>query len=116
MQLFSLENSRSDIYGSILCIIQDSEEDWQTESALMASVYGNSAISLAAAGAVDGNTGLFFHSETYVGKVHIEGIVEGELRAWDVAISLYLDSLLDSPLGKRSWALQERLLAPRTLH
>jgi hypothetical protein len=38
-----------------LCIIQDDEDDWRQESALMSTVYGNSYLNIAAAGASDGS-------------------------------------------------------------
>ena len=42
-----------------LCIIQDSQEDWVTESALMPSVYGNSFCNIAASGAFNSAEGCF---------------------------------------------------------
>jgi hypothetical protein len=44
-----------------LCIIQDDEQDWQRESALMSRVYGGSTINIAAAGSFDGNGGCLYH-------------------------------------------------------
>jgi hypothetical protein len=37
-----------------LCIIQDDEDDWRQELALMSTVYGNSYLNIAAVGAFDG--------------------------------------------------------------
>lgn len=42
-----------------LRIIQDSTEDWQSESAMMGMIYGNSYCTIAAAGVKDGNGGCF---------------------------------------------------------
>jgi hypothetical protein len=105
-----------------LCIIQDDEEDWRVESALMSQVYGFSTMNVAATGAPDGNTGLFFNRDTtLVRPCRLEGghsSVDGsptfvyELRCW----KFYRDSVLDTPLGQRAWVLQERFLAPRSLH
>jgi hypothetical protein len=41
-----------------LCIIQDDKDDWAKESGLMASVYGGSALNIAATGARNGSEGL----------------------------------------------------------
>lgn len=40
--------------------MQDSEEDWRHESGLMAAVYSNAWCNIAADGASNGNSGLFF--------------------------------------------------------
>ena len=42
-----------------LCIVQDDEDDWRRESALMSEVYGNAVVNLAATDAEDGSGGLF---------------------------------------------------------
>lgn len=47
------------IWIDSLCIIQDSKSDWEIESSLMSTVYGNSTLNLAASMAQDGNMGLF---------------------------------------------------------
>lgn len=47
------------IWIDSLCIIQDSARDWQTESQTMKLVYGQGAITIAAANASDSTKGLF---------------------------------------------------------
>jgi len=42
-----------------LCIIQDSSEDWDTESVRMFDIYKNSYLNIGAAGALDADGGLF---------------------------------------------------------
>lgn len=42
-----------------LCIIQDSEEDWRHESALIGKVYSNSTLNIMATDSKDGTQGLF---------------------------------------------------------
>lgn len=44
-----------------LCIVQEENDDWIEESALMSTVYGGSELNIAGAGATDGNGGLFFN-------------------------------------------------------
>ncbi|RFU28712.1 hypothetical protein B7463_g7603, partial [Scytalidium lignicola] len=96
-----------------LCIIQPCDMDWRTESALMSSIYGGSTITIAAAGATDGTRGCFLKPPGFIGKVHIE-LTTGEV--WDIAPSEFYRSVVNSPLAGRAWALQERLLSPRTLY
>ncbi|KIW02620.1 uncharacterized protein PV09_06065 [Verruconis gallopava] len=96
-----------------LCIIQDSEEDWQAQSALMSSIYANSCLTLAATGSSSDDGGLFFrhpkatfHGISKVGseyKVHARPVID------------HMDDA-QFPLFKRAWVFQERLLAPRVLH
>ena len=96
-----------------LCIIQLSDMDWRSESALMSSIYGGSTITIAAAGATDGTKGCFLKPPGFIGKVHIK-LSTSEV--WDIAPSGFHKSVVKSHLAGRAWALQERLLSPRTLH
>ena len=101
-----------------LCIIQDDEEDWRREASLMATVYGQSGLNIAATAAPDGQTGCLFPRDsvwTQTRQIKVE--VDGETRTYDYAdFRLLLNSVFNTPLNSRAWVLQERLLAPRTLH
>jgi hypothetical protein len=101
-----------------LCIIQDDKEDWRRESALMATVYGQSGLNIAATAAPDGQTGCLFPRDPVWGqKRQIKVEVDREIRTYDYADSrLLINSVFNAPLNTRAWVLQERLLAPRTLH
>ena len=48
-----------DIWIDVLCIIQDSAEDWQRECTVMGEVYGNSFLNLCAFAGGDSRSGLF---------------------------------------------------------
>jgi Heterokaryon incompatibility protein (HET) len=104
------------IWIDSLCIIQDDPEDWVRESGMMSSVYGCSSINIAASGALDGSLGCFFdRPSTWRCQVQIE--MEGQLCRYECLPSaMYYRSISSMPLLRRGWALQERLLAPRTLH
>ena len=101
-----------------LCIIQDDEDDWRQESALMSTVYGNSYLNIAAAGASDGSLGCFFENEPMRNnKLQVATIKNGEKKFYACTPSrIYRHCVSSTPLALRAWALQECLLAPRTLH
>jgi hypothetical protein len=115
LQLLGLEY----IWIDSLCIIQDDKQDWNTESKRMGGIYGSSAINIAATSAKDGNGGLFFAKpdatmQTYRLKVQQRS---GSSKWYDCIESGLADTCrYTTPLGERAWVLQERLLAPRTLH
>jgi Heterokaryon incompatibility protein (HET) len=104
-----------------LCIIQDeqasSDSDWIEEAGRMGSVYSNSYCNIAASDASDSLGTLFFERDTTTIRA-LEVTVE-----WHPSCqhSFFLfddyprDVLLNNPLNKRGWVLQEQLLAPRTL-
>ncbi|KAH8896268.1 HET-domain-containing protein [Thozetella sp. PMI_491] len=115
-----------------LCIVQDDRDDWQRESARMASIYSNSVACIGATMSEGSHGGCFqkqpvrvesFRSSDYH---HIDD--QGE---WEVHVRLPLDhgALSDgtidtrfnianhssAPLLTRAWVFQERLLSPRFL-
>jgi hypothetical protein len=104
------------IWIDSLCIIQDDREDWKRESALMSDVYGRSGLNIAASGAVDGRSGCFFKlPENRICQVQVK---QGNQVCTYKCVTwfMYNDCLSNMPLMNRGWALQERLLPPRTLH
>ncbi|PQE03462.1 heterokaryon incompatibility protein [Rutstroemia sp. NJR-2017a BVV2] len=80
----------------------------------MASVYRGAVINISAAGARNGTEGLFLTPSTFVTKFQITITQRGFKEIW--TISNPPESISDTPLAKRAWALQERLLAPRSIH
>lgn len=102
-----------------LCIMQDSKQDWETESALMASVYGHGLVNIAASSSSDSRGGLFYNRDPLVvqpfatrGK-NLPGLPDG----WYLWKNDHRWSALSSqPLNQRGWVLQERLLSARTIH
>jgi hypothetical protein len=107
-----------------LCICQDDLEDWQRESAKMAQVYKNSYLTIAATRSSDNSSGCFGARppKQYVSIPHtMEGGISGQLLAFllpvreEAAAEKYI-AMKEEPLSQRAWALQERILARRTLH
>lgn len=104
------------IWIDTLCILQDDDRDWMRESSLMSSVYGGSSLNIAASGAVDGNSGCFLQQSRTWGCMVKANVREKPNRFRCVPLAMYHDPPTQSPLAKRGWALQERLLPPRSLH
>ena len=99
-----------------LCIIQDSQEDWNREALTMRQVYQDSFLTVAALGAASNDEGLFalrdplLYSACFLFQTEQgENIYGGQ----DSTIGLVLDAW---PLHQRSWVMQERVLASRTLN
>ncbi|KAK5659436.1 hypothetical protein OQA88_637 [Cercophora sp. LCS_1] len=99
------------IWIDSLCIIQDSPTDWTTQAPQMHNIYKNASLTLAALASSSAFTG-FFHTRSP------DLIASHRLPDSSTAIpsDLWLTHFHESPLNTRAWVLQERLLAPRTLH
>ncbi|KAI9766855.1 MAG: hypothetical protein M1839_004760 [Geoglossum umbratile] len=108
-----------------LCIIQDDKEDWRKESAMMCSVFRGSALTLCATASSDSRGGLFFKASPDERGYSIWNRQAGEAE-WQIYVRRPIQhfSIFEgeknskgaSPLLKRAWVFQERLLAPRLVH
>ncbi|KAF2203010.1 HET-domain-containing protein [Delitschia confertaspora ATCC 74209] len=99
-----------------LCIIQDDDNDWKSQAALMADIYKNGLITLAASASSGPDSGLFtspdpqhLHRQLYdlTGNSDHKGIF------YRVPLK---HNRRDHPLLSRAWVFQERLLSPCFLH
>ncbi len=109
------------IWIDSLCIIQDSDEDWNAEAAKMESVYAGADCTLASTGSASGDGGCF-HDRLNLCSLRAckVGVSGGTQPEW---IYIRRDDLSDfrrgvdrAPLNQRGWVLQERLLSRRILH
>lgn len=103
------------------CIIQDDEKDWETQASLMAAIYENAYITLAAGASDNDDGGFFAKSRDKFTKLHkfhldVDGIdheihmrhaVPHPGQGWPCGEVL--------PLMTRAWTMQERILAKRYL-
>ncbi|OCL15471.1 HET-domain-containing protein, partial [Glonium stellatum] len=78
-----------------LCIVQDSQLDWETEAGRMCSVYQNALLTIAAVDSPDSNSGLFLTCPS--------------------RRTAKLEYLTQCVLTTRGWTLQEIILSPRIL-
>ena len=107
-----------------LCIVQDSLQDWKSESVQMGTYYWNSHVNIAIAQSTEGETGCF-RTRDPLGvqpcTVWMRFPQDRHYRTKPVLLSPYIKGGYDwrfkqsSILDARAWVLQERLLAPRTL-
>lgn len=100
-----------------LCIIQDDDEDWKTESKSMQTVFKNAYCTISATSAEDSTKGFLNRptnesdlqyvtvSESSHGRVHICRSIDN-----------FLDDVQNGVLNTRGWVLQERALSRRTIH
>ena len=111
-----------------LCIIQDSLEDWETQSSQMASIYNNAHLTLFASCGLDDahgflhcretsaatpvrlSTGNFDRIEIYFRKKSLSTSFSSAQR------SVFFTNVDDSYLAERGWIMQERFLSRRIIH
>ncbi|KAE9371084.1 HET-domain-containing protein [Stipitochalara longipes BDJ] len=86
-----------------LCIIQDSAEDWQSESVTMDSIYQNAEVTVAALAASDGSGGCF------------RPTVAHRIRPCSKGNRWHVHNAIIAPLNSRGWILQETMLSTRVL-
>ncbi len=93
-----------------LCIIQDLIEDWQREAQRMGSYYQKCILNISALDAPESDTGFLLSRQAHP-TVQLEGnfYMRPARRSWRKVFQ-------DSPLSRRAWVLQERLVSTRVLH
>ncbi|KAF5869228.1 putative heterokaryon incompatibility protein [Botrytis fragariae] len=128
------------IWIDSLCIVQDSLDDWKHESILMASIYSNCYVNIAATGAADSSKGCLAPRNPLYRSIPLftKGLLKPESEDKSIFVRHSLNrhhqfystpTILrnettsswgkekqEAPLLSRAWIFQERYLAPRTLH
>jgi serine/threonine protein kinase len=104
-----------------LCIIQDCQEDWVTESSQMGKIYSHSSLTISAVSGEPYSLNVesrMLHYNPDLSKSGAlcescaNGITGFESLTEDTATTM----LLDSPWFQRAWIFQERLLSSRLLY
>jgi hypothetical protein len=101
-----------------LCIVQDSPEDWQTESSMMDLVYKNSLCTIAASEATEPHHGLFKNRDTSsLTPFKVLFTPDDRSESYYCFYDWWWPDVCGKkPLNQRGWVVQERLLSPRTIH
>ncbi|KAK0716375.1 heterokaryon incompatibility protein-domain-containing protein [Lasiosphaeris hirsuta] len=101
-----------------LCILQDSNEDWQKEAVMMYDVYKNALLNISADDSPDARWGCFRERQPLaVIPMHLRFPDQDDGTFWLLPDTrAVFDSVTESPLAKRGWVFQERQLSRRVLH
>lgn len=107
-----------------LCIVQDSLEDWNKESANMGHIYKNSALTIAAEVSPDSQAGIFDSSNmerewAVVDQIMVQISCHSSKRGLKGNLicgrGIGEANMCRGPLSERAWILQETILSPRVL-
>lgn len=110
-----------------LCIIQDDDKDWKEQSYLMAQIYSQSFLNIAATASRDSSRSIFFKRYHACEPDHRSHSMQAHKLSDGVYVRpfpqiIHGNFMLrrpeddNSPLLKRGWVFQERLLSRRTIH
>lgn len=108
-----------------LCIVQDFDEDWRREAEQMGTYYQNAILNIAATSVSDGRMG-FFRARNPNFLLPYKVFANWD-QPWPIlntprkghyylCSKIWDNEIEDSPLNRRCWVVQERILSPRVLH
>ncbi|KAI2628056.1 heterokaryon incompatibility protein-domain-containing protein [Hypomontagnella submonticulosa] len=106
------------IWIDSLCIIQDSIEDWRTQSSLMHLIYKSASCNIAATWAEGGNDGCFRTVDPCLRdptSITLDFEVDGHSEYLISKSDTHHEDIAKAPLNQRGWVIQERYLARRQL-
>jgi hypothetical protein len=98
-----------------LCILQGQDGDWEKESKLMGSVFGNAYCTIAATSGVDSDAGFLGPRKSARNYVPVTSSSHGQVYVCE-AIDDFHHDVEKGVLNQRAWVLQERALSRRTIH
>jgi hypothetical protein len=104
------------IWIDSLCIIQDSERDWECESAEMGAIYRRAILTVVASGAENSNQGCFIPRQIRSTEALEVDLVHSAGKHTQIYLQLsYLYDRGKEPLDHRRWVLQEQQLSTRKI-
>ena len=99
-----------------LCIIQRDEEDWEKEAALMESVFSSAYCTISATSARSFHDG-FLHARPSRDYMPVPNAPSAAGPLWlSEIVDDFRADVEESPVNRRGWVLQERVLSRRTLY
>ncbi|KAH8588989.1 heterokaryon incompatibility protein-domain-containing protein [Bisporella sp. PMI_857] len=107
------------IWIDSMCILQDDNEDWRTQSSNMGNIYGNAQCNIAATWGEDGNDGCFSERDTCVIEpttITLDFTLNNTREYLLYEYSTLHEDVTKAPLNTRAWVMQERYLAKRQLN
>ncbi|RSL61509.1 hypothetical protein CEP51_013626 [Fusarium floridanum] len=106
------------IWIDSLCIIQNSDQDWQKEAGTMLEVYKYALFNIAATASANSFGGLFQERNPHLVQSEVVDIdtkaIKGQFHLVDQGY--FAEAVDEAPLNLRSWVAQERMLSPRIAH
>lgn len=109
------------IWVDRLCILQEHDEDFKTQSVKMGEIYGSATLTIAAASARTENDHILVPRERkwspFQVEMDLEGAGQAKLQARRLPHTMFteMDGGDYGKISTRAWAWQERLLAARTV-
>ncbi|KAI1121299.1 heterokaryon incompatibility protein-domain-containing protein [Nemania abortiva] len=99
-----------------LCIVQNDEVDWKTQSKLMGDIYQNAFCTIAAHSAKDDSDSFLHNTLLKRGQSALLG--RRGTQKWEASSPSHFarDYFSGSSISSRGWVLQERLLSRQILH
>lgn len=106
-----------------LCIVQDDDGEWESQSANMGLVYANAKCVISASASRDSNGGCFMPKDLFRDDCTLRGssrksirVIPSDNKSFAASLKLFKDKAENTVLSTRAWAFQERYLARRVLH
>ncbi|KAI2622192.1 HET-domain-containing protein [Hypomontagnella submonticulosa] len=110
------------IWIDALCIIQDSEKDWEEQSAKMCSIYEQAYLTIVASSSSSADISFLDHSRPPKFQYRVTNepdlilTARPEFRNGFHYYALHRDTVRQEPIITRGWTLQESILATRAIY
>ncbi|KAI0888758.1 HET-domain-containing protein [Annulohypoxylon maeteangense] len=107
------------IWIDSICIIQDDPDDWKNQASLMGQIYHNACCNIAASWGTDGTDGCFNPERSCLkSDVSTRIKMDGDHGPEEYLVTdedIYKSEVIEAPLNRRGWVIQERYLARKQL-